>query len=953
MKLNPTRLTRRQPVMWLTAAKRACVVGGWAVLTASLCAAQDWNQFQHDSASQGRAPEPVEPPFQLRWVWYGPGNVVAGGRPLPEGKVPRPPTDTTAKLSFTMHAVVADRRVFFGDLKGRVVGLDSRTGDEIWMRRLPGALVHAFGVLKDRDPEEHVVIVPCQDGTVYGLRWSNGNTLWRVRGDGPFVTPVKLHRGIAYIGGMDGVMRAIDGRHGDVKWEYHAGAPIRQACAIAGGRVFFGSEDMVFHALDAATGHRLWRTGKGQFSGQSFRNTWPVVVDDKVMTFQVLVDGQSEFVMETLLFNATPGDHRNKRLEDWPVEREAILAWLAGDMTWAADCQKSWQDNPGQVRGGRSMNFAGTRMRKTLYVFDCQGDGQGRAVEPYQVPMGVVGGTGNANMGPTLDARGRPLLWWRVSARSIMTGSGFGTAFCPDISAMNITTGDRIILPTTRDIHAGGPGMELDNHHMLTAAGDYVYYFNPFRQARWIRLDGQLNPSGRISSAYRRHDGGGWPADVVYYPSKQDAGQRALHMFDSHGAARTPLVIADGALLANEIDIRAMACYESRGAKSSSVAVRPKPMVDPPSAPISRGRQPVGDAPPNESAYLWQKLTVTHIPDRGEAERLRRILTRHIGDMVAEGHLRPYYVKRGENNPRWYFTNPGDMIMALCGAYAHLPVDLQRRVGEYLGREMASYPPLGDTITTPGDEGASRMDFDVPDHLRGFDARFYRQLPRAHNLYAVWLYVDTTGDRAYVARHWNEIRAFAEQHHSDFNIYMGGAAGAIGWARLAAIAGDEKARMTAERRAHEALAAIRDESKRRDAMCERYGFGRPWHASFCPREFHLLHLVPEVARYVRHHPDVCHAVLQRMLAAVEQWPMWSISQASAFTRYYGESHALSPIVSKMIFPTRAMIERAAPARLAVWAVANDAPRGDLFFIERLVLAIESYGRYEWTGVTHP
>ena len=32
------------------------------------------------------------------------------------------------------------------------------------------------------------------------------------------------------------------------------------------------------------------------------------VIDDKVMTFQILVDGQAEFVMEALLFNATPGD---------------------------------------------------------------------------------------------------------------------------------------------------------------------------------------------------------------------------------------------------------------------------------------------------------------------------------------------------------------------------------------------------------------------------------------------------------------------------------------------------------------------------------------------------------------------------------------------------------------------------------------------------------------------
>jgi hypothetical protein len=78
--------------------------------------------------------------------------------------------------------------------------------------------------------------------------------------------------------------------------------------------------------------------------------------------------------------------------------------------------------------------------------------------------------------------------------------------------------------------------------------------------------------------------------------------------------------------------------------------------------------------------------------------------------------------------------------------------------------------------------------------------------------------------------------------------------------------------------------------------------------------------------------------------------MWFISQASTFTRYYGESHAISPLFSAMIFPTRALVQRADPAQLAIWVDAEDAPRGDLFFIERLVLAIEAYGQEQWVDV---
>ena len=87
-----------------------------AITTDRVIANDDWLQFQFDAANHGRAPNPVEPPFQLRWVWYGEDNVVVVGRPCPEGKVPRPPNDSVGLLSFTMHAVVADGRVIFGDL---------------------------------------------------------------------------------------------------------------------------------------------------------------------------------------------------------------------------------------------------------------------------------------------------------------------------------------------------------------------------------------------------------------------------------------------------------------------------------------------------------------------------------------------------------------------------------------------------------------------------------------------------------------------------------------------------------------------------------------------------------------------------------------------------------------------------------------------------------------------
>ena len=100
-----------------------------------------------------------------------------------------------------------------------------------------------------------------------------------------------------------------------------------------------------------------------------------------------------------------------------------------------------------------------------------------------------------------------------------------------------------------------------------------------------------------------------------------------------------------------------------------------------------------------------------------DADRLKAMLAEHVREMVDVGHLGPYYAKRGELNPRWYFTNPGDTVWALSRALRYLPGDLQEGVRRYLRREMSDYPPLSDALNAPETPGRSRMDFVVPKHL--------------------------------------------------------------------------------------------------------------------------------------------------------------------------------------------------------------------------------------------
>jgi hypothetical protein len=171
-------------------------------------------------------------------------------------------------------------------------------------------------------------------------------------------------------------------------------------------------------------------------------------------------------------------------------------------------------------------------------------------------------------------------------------------------------------------------------------------------------------------------------------------------------------------------------------------------------------------------------------------------------------------------------------------------------------------------------------------------------------------------------------------------------------ARLAFIVGDTPRTQAYAQESIAALAAVENETALREPMSRRYGFRPEWSDEFNFQGFHLLHVTPEVARYLRHRAEAKASIALCVDEAALHWPMWFVSQSSTFTRYYGESHALSPHYSKMIYPVKSLIERSSPEDLRRWVDAEDAPRGDLFFIERLVLAIEAYGEESWVDVRH-
>lgn len=448
----------------------------------------DWPQFQRDAQNSGHTEAIARPRYRLRWGWFDPAHIVNNFVSEPNRSI----TDSfgadfrlTVIFSDQVQPIIVNGRLFAGAMNGTFYALDALTGATKWTYNTGGPILATAAYANG------VVVVGSMDGTLYGLDTVNGSLRWAyVTGAGISAAP-KIHNDTVYAGSRDGYFYALDVNTGALRWRYETRspenpamnrAPIVAPSAISadGSIVLFGAENMHFYGLSTADGQERWQPR--YLIGQSFQYGWPVVVGNRVIvrTMSSLPGAEeSSTGIEEVLANLPSN-------VSWSQEEAAILDWL-----------------------NRSPN------QKTMYVLDVN-TGQ----EPYQVAMGRVTGNNYTPHPPVLDHQGRLLSYWRTRTPTFIGfagqdggGSCFGTRYCPDISALDLSTGKRVTIgPNT------GWQPELDNGFALSTGGNYLYGFNSFRGLYAVSLSsGQLT---YITAAVARWDCGGWRAagaNIVYY----------------------------------------------------------------------------------------------------------------------------------------------------------------------------------------------------------------------------------------------------------------------------------------------------------------------------------------------------------------------------------------------------------------------------------------------------
>ncbi len=93
--------------------------------------------------------------------------------------------------------------------------------------------------------------------------------LWKVKTGGPVISSPVVSDNFIYVGSNDGILYAINASSGETAWEYKTDGSINSTPLIAKGKVMFLSYDGFFYALNQSDGKLVW---KFQTNGESINN---------------------------------------------------------------------------------------------------------------------------------------------------------------------------------------------------------------------------------------------------------------------------------------------------------------------------------------------------------------------------------------------------------------------------------------------------------------------------------------------------------------------------------------------------------------------------------------------------------------------------------------------------------------------------------------------------------
>ena len=796
--------------------------------------------------------------------------------------------------------------------------LDSSTGAVKWVFPTELPLGHSPTVV------DGVAYVGGLDHRLYAVDAFSGSLLWSFDGAvAGFDTNPLVINSLVFAGNRDGYMYAVyadnQPQRGQLAWKYKTDGAIHFSAASDGTNIYFASDDSFAYALNALSGNLVWKSAK--LLGAGFRSWWPVVYGNIV-----IFPGSSNY-----RDNVRPGASSPYNIDQ--LDREVVSGLPDGDGSLrgkllgprGADgwINTSQSTTIGSGTANISKYFENKPWRRTYFVLD-KSTGQEVTYD--------FNGNGKAEYAP--------FTW---------VGTQSGNRFPPAVG------GDGVLYQAT-DIYygpwingAGIAGWQVGTPYINTpsavwhaideptafAIGGNIVYWNDSGNQRAGAFDLSV-PNTRFldqnqtADPYREWSFWSNGLDKVFpgFPASTSASQYG----GTNGS------------------------YDNSGDQNPPVPYQGRVYVHRSNYVIALGPQQVTPAIlPAASVSTPQPVTIS-----SDVDGLKQQLAQEVQKIVTAGHLRPGLLSSGHvdleakstcaDEFQDYFRNPADTLYTLIRALPYLPSDLAQQTRTYIQTEYAAYPPLN--ITHIGwKNGANRQAFSLPPELESDAANLPAQLNYGNfagwpsgsippfTFYALWKYAQTFGGGAQLyAQAKGKLPSVPSDAtlakypfaHNDF------IAGYIGYIELAKLAGDNT-EASNKQVVLNSLLTKRATNFRKDTP---YVSGAIDSATMYCRAFsssrNFIDLVPELGNYL--HDNAIAKVQTAVTEYNRVTPYWFVS-AFEDTINEGVSQPLYDTIG--IFNAKALILKQARSELVKYLDVPAFARGDLFYIQRLILTIEA------------
>ena len=164
-----------------------------------------------------------------------------------------------------MSPVLHKDKVYFGTGYGdyRIYAVDAQTGAEVWSKQMP------YSVWGSPSAEENRVFfglgrgnfsesAPIPAGKVVALDTETGDILWEHEAEDAVLTAIAIQNGYVTFGSRDGYVYSLQSTDGKLNWKTDLGGPVVSSPAVTMDTIYAATKDGYIYALSTDTGKVHW-----------------------------------------------------------------------------------------------------------------------------------------------------------------------------------------------------------------------------------------------------------------------------------------------------------------------------------------------------------------------------------------------------------------------------------------------------------------------------------------------------------------------------------------------------------------------------------------------------------------------------------------------------------------------------------------------------------------------